>query len=482
VALGASGGLEADHVFVVGLHAGLEGEQPEDAVPEALLHEPLPADDELTRLHALRQRLYVAASRARAQLVLCYPASLGERELPAVAHDLVELARLAVGAEWEDRDEELFGPAEALQSTYRMLLTEVLEGTMRAGSRLAELRFDTDLDVSHAVVRYLELLKVASLIARVDHGQAGDQVEGVAEALRDVNVRIAGAVTGEQREIFGSSPLDGYLLDAARDARRRGQVIAARDEPSLERFLPMRGDGVLLSATDIDTYRTCPLKYKFARVFRIPKEPTLHQRFGIAMHQVLERYHAGDADSTPSVPAPLTELVELLDVAWRRQGFGDSDEERQLRAKADAALARYHEHAVNDRAQPIWFERQFTFKLGPHLLRGRVDRVDRLAGGDYELIDYKTGRPKTADQLADDVQLSLYTVAAREAWGLQDARGAYWYLLDDVKVAVPGDEDWIRDVAGQVAAGIRAQEFEPTPSPAACSLCDYRLACPAAER
>ena len=50
----------------------------------------------------------------------------------------------------------------------------------------------------------------------------------------------------------------------------------------------------MLSASDIDTYRTCPLKYKFARVFRIPQEPTIHQRFGILVHQVLERFHALD--------------------------------------------------------------------------------------------------------------------------------------------------------------------------------------------
>ena len=47
----------------------------------------------------------------------------------------------------------------------------------------------------------------------------------------------------------------------------------------------------MLSASDIDTYRICPLKYKFARVFRIPQEPTIHQRFGIVLHQVLERFH-----------------------------------------------------------------------------------------------------------------------------------------------------------------------------------------------
>ena len=34
----------------------------------------------------------------------------------------------------------------------------------------------------------------------------------------------------------------------------------------------------------------------------------------------------------------------------------------------------------------------------------------------------------------------------------------------------------------EVGAGIGAQGFEPTPSYAACSRCDYRIACPAAER
>ncbi len=472
--LDASGGLEVDHVFVLGLRAGLAAQSGE-AIPDALLQEPLPPDGESTRAAMLRQRLYGAVSRARRRAVLSYSAAADRG--PAIAPaEPVEAARRILAAVWEDRDEELFGPAETLQSTYRLLRDELLEGTMRAGGRLGELRFDTDLDVSHAVVRYLELLKLAALLARPE-GQ------GVAEALRDVNVRISQAVTAEQREIFTSSPLDDYLLDAERDVRRRAQVMAARDEPSLERFLPLRGDGVVLSASDIDTYRTCPLRYKFARVFRIPQEPTLHQRFGILIHQVLERYHAAADPGAP--PAPLAELLGLLEAGWRRGGFGDSEEERQLRGKAAAALARYHERAGSEESQPVWFERSFTFRLGPHLLRGRVDRVDRLPSGEYELIDYKTGRPKTAEQLAEDVQLSLYAIGAREAWSLEASRGAYYYLLDDQKVAVPGDEEraeWIRSVAGEVAAGIKAQEFEPTPSIQACSMCDYRLVCPAAER
>ncbi|HUY58491.1 MAG TPA: ATP-dependent DNA helicase [Solirubrobacteraceae bacterium] len=479
LALDVAGGLEVDHVFVLGLRASIAGSSALDCepVPDALLREPLPADDDATRRARLRQRLYVAVSRARERAVLVYAAS-GERGAQVAPLPAIEAARAALGGEWLDLTEDLFGPAETLHSTYRLLRDELMEGTTRAAGRLAELRLDTDLDISHAVVRYLELLKLAALIARDDVSDG----QGMAEALRDINVRIEQAVTADQREIFTSSLLDEYLLDAERDVRRRAHVIAARDEPSLARFLPMRGDGVLLSATDIDTYRVCPLRYKFARVFRIPQEPTLHQRFGIAVHQVLERYHGQEEHEDLG---PLAELLALLDTSWRRAGFGDSDEERQLRQKATVALTRYHERALQDPGRPVWFERQFSFKLGPHLVRGRVDRVDRLPTGEYELIDYKTGRPKSAGQLATDVQLSLYAIGARESWGLEATLGAYYYLLDDEKVAVSGDPeraDWIRNVAIEVAEGINAQEFEPTPSPRACKMCDYRLVCPAAER
>ncbi len=474
VSLEGAVALEASHVYLTGLHGGLAvplGER----IPEALLSPQVATEQAQSRRLALRRALYAAITRARRRVVLCYP-SVNDRGAALPSSPLAEAAREAVGGEWEDKQEELFGPAETLHSTYRLLRDELLEGTMRTAGRLGELRFDTDLDVSHAVVRYLELLKLAALIARV----GGDDNQNVAEALRDVNARLLQAVTAEQREILSSSALDDYLLDAERDARRRTQAIAARDEPSLEPFLPKRGDGVVLSASDIDTYRTCPLKYKFARVFRIPQEPTIHQRFGILVHQVLERFHGGSGNG-----GTLPELLGLLDAGWRRNGFGDSEEERQLRGKAAASLERYWDRFQSEEAEPVWFERAFTFRLGPHLLRGRVDRVDRLPGGEYELIDYKTGRPKSAAQLTDDVQLSLYAVGAREAWSLEASQQAYYYVLDDEKVAVPADggdrSEWVREVAVEVAEGILSQGFEPTPSYAACSMCDYRLMCPAAE-
>jgi RecB family exonuclease len=363
-------------------------------------------------------------------------------------------------------------PDGELQATFQLLRDEVLGGVARIGGRLGELRLDTDLDISHGVVRYLELLKLSALLQRPDGQSLG-------EALADVNTRLLAATTPLEREIFQTSTLD-QTLDVDCDDRARAQALIPREEHSLVPFLPRKGIGLALSASDIQTYRSCPLRYKFARVLRIPTEQTIHQRFGIVVHQVLERYHA-DRRTT------LAQMLELLDSSWRRSGFGDSPHERELYDKASSALTRYHARLRDDDAEPVWFERQFDFRLGPHHLRGRVDRVDRVAGAEdaeYELIDYKTSRPKTAEQLADDVQLSLYALAAREAWQLESSRQAYYYVLDDLKVPVPRgerDAEAVKSIVLEVGDGILAQEFEPTPSRGACSICDYRIVCPAAE-
>jgi len=478
MAFDAVKGAEFEHVYALGLMAArLPGPRRRlvEPIPDALIKESLPPESKAVHEAAMRRLAHVVMTRARRRLVLAYPerAERGGIQAPS---PFVEEARAAVGGEWEPRAEELFGPAETLQSTFRLLRDELLTTVAQVGGRLGELRFDTDLDVSHAVVRYLELIKLSALLERT-----GADGQSVAEALPEVNARLLQAATAEQREILETSALDEYLLDAERDEKLRARAVAARTEPSLESFLPRRGEGLVLSASDIETYRTCPLKYKFARVFRIPSEPTLNQRFGILVHQVLERFHQLDGP----VAGSLDELHRLLEAGWRRGGFGDSDEERQLRRKAGVALERYWSRFRSESADPVWFERGFTFALGPHTLRGRVDRVDRLPEGGYELLDYKTGRPKTPAQLRDDVQLAVYALAAREAWELEASRQSYYYVLDDEKVPLPPgalDRDWISETVFTVADGILGQGFEPTPSYSACSVCDYRIACPAAER
>ena len=471
IAMRAARGLEFDHVFAVGLGAeAMPGRRPRragegsGAPPEASVR-----DHEA----AMRRLTYVALTRARRSLVVswAHPAA-GEAAATPRPSPFAEEARAAVGGEWEYVEEDLFGPAEGLHSTFRMMRDELLDQVARVGGRLAEMRLDTYLDVAQAGTRYLELLKIAALIERQKQGQ------GVSDALPEVNDVLLQGATSEQRELFETSALDDYLRDGERDERRRAEALGARSQPSLESFLPRRGEGLMLSASDIETYRLCPLKYKFARVFRIPQEPTINQRFGIVVHQVLERFHGQGGGS-------LDELMQLFEASWRRAGFGNRSDDRQFRARAVTALERYWEADREDPGEPVWFERSFSFRLGPHLVRGRVDRVDRLPDGGYELIDYKTGKAKTATELREDIQLSIYQMGARESWQLPTAAQSYLYVLDNEKVPVSHSEDElerVRATVGEVADGILEQRFEPKPSYEICSFCDYRIACPAAER
>ena len=468
-------GLEFDHVFVVGLSAarmpGPFRPQP-DGVPDELLKESLPpggareaAEGEMRRL------LHVAMTRARKGLVLAWAESATPGATPRPS-PFYEEARAALDMEEEVFEEELFGPAEGLHSTFRIMRDELLDTVAQVGGRLGEMRLDTYLDVDQAVSRYLELIKVAALIERAKEGQSVDA------ALPAVNEILVQCATPEQREILEQSALDSWLRDADRDPARRPTTAQNGSEPSLDPFIPRRGRGLMLSASDIDTYRICPLKYKFARVFRIPQEPTIHQRFGIVLHQVLERFHSQGG-------GPLSALMELFEASWRRSGFGDSDDEQQFRERAVEALERYWREDRESEAEPVWFERSFAFRLGPHLLRGRVDRVDRHPDGSYELIDYKTGKAKTEEELHEDVQLSLYQMGARESWRLETSAQSYLYVLTGEKVPVAHSDqelERVKSTVAGIAGGILKQDFEPKPSAEVCRLCDYRIICPAAEK
>ncbi len=434
-------GMEFEHVFVLGLEHGAGAERIGRPARSGLVLARIERGDDG---EARPSEFYAAALAAR-------------------------------GATEESHAEELFGPAEGLHATYRMLREEMLAASWKAGRELSEPRLDTAIDVNRAIARYLELLKLASLAQR-----PGD--EATEEAIEAVNGLLRQVATPEQQAELDASSLDSYLLGSEREREGRRKLISARQEPSLEAFLPRRGDGGLsLSASDLDLYLTCPLKYKFRRVFGIPQEPTINQRFGILIHNVLERFHKDSGDGTEE---GLPRLMDLFESGWRRTGFGSSDDELQFRDRAREAMRLYWERESESDGEPVWLERKFDFRIGEHHVRGRVDRVDRLPDDSHELIDYKTGERKSEADLESDLQLALYRLAAREAWDLEANSGSYYYVLDAEKVAAPvrdDDAERVERTVFEVGEGVLGQDFEPRPSPTVCSWCDYKLICPAAE-
>ena len=120
----------------------------------------------------------------------------------------------------EVHEEEMFGPAEDLHSTYRMMRDEVLEASWRAGRELIEPRLDTPTDLNRAITRYLELLKLSALAQRPGGGLDP-------EAIDAINGLLGQVATPEQIAELGA--LDPRPLPA-------GQRARARPAPAVDRL------------------------------------------------------------------------------------------------------------------------------------------------------------------------------------------------------------------------------------------------------
>ena len=162
---------------------------------------------------------HVAMTRAREALVLSWPERPEEGD--QAPSRIYRAALEAHGGEEEVHEEELFGPAEGLHSTYRMLRDEVLEASWKAGSAISEMRLDTIDDVNTAVARYLELVKLAALIQSPGS-------EAAPEALAAINELLGRVATPEQRIAIEASALDRYVIGSERERETRARAGGAR--------------------------------------------------------------------------------------------------------------------------------------------------------------------------------------------------------------------------------------------------------------
>ncbi len=232
-----------------------------------------------------------------------------------------------------------------------------------------------------------------------------------------------------------------------------------------------------LSYSSISTYETCPAKYKFQYEEKLPTTSSPALAFGDALHRTLHRFHDRPVPVAPSVE----ELHEMLDAEWVDDGYRDPGEEALYREHARQVLAEYHRANAGSFRIPAALEFRFTVEIEGVQLSGVIDRMDRIPGGGYEIVDYKTSRRLPPKAIVDrDLQLSLYYLAAQEIWGIEPERLTLYYLLPGERMTTfrtPADADDLRRRIATVAERIAAGKFEPRANPL-CDWCDFQHVCP----
>jgi putative RecB family exonuclease len=234
---------------------------------------------------------------------------------------------------------------------------------------------------------------------------------------------------------------------------------------------------VRLSYSSISTYETCPAKWRFQYEQRLPTGPSPALSFGASLHRALHRFH----DRPVPVAPGLGELLEFLDQEWVSEGFRDPNEEVLYRDHAREVLQHYHGDNAADYRIPAALEHRFQIEIEGVTLSGVIDRMDRLPGGGYEIIDYKTNRrlpPKW--RIDQDLQLSIYALAAREVWGIEPERLTLYYLLPGQRMTTIRTSEHLEELRRRIATvaeRIGAGMFEPRENPL-CNWCDFQDRCP----
>ena len=266
------------------------------------------------------------------------------------------------------------------------------------------------------------------------------------------------------------------------------------------------GPAVRLSFSGISTYRECPRQYQYRYVHQLPVAATAEAQYGTILHAALMRLGRLRM-AEPEVTS--VALDRLYDEVWDELPFPDPRRLPALRALGRRQLERYRLEG-GFLARPAMVEQSFTAELDGWKLRGIIDRVDpppTLEGGGqasghrkrasatappgaeepqlgrWRIIDYKTGDPMPASRLRRDLQLALYALGARRALGLGELELEIVYLKDASRILLPAGDKLLAEaesVGREVAEAVDAGRYEPRPERRRCSLCPYRLACPAA--
>ncbi|MFA6194645.1 MAG: UvrD-helicase domain-containing protein [Patescibacteria group bacterium] len=258
------------------------------------------------------------------------------------------------------------------------------------------------------------------------------------------------------------------------------------------------------SFSQLAAYSTCPLQYKYAFILKVPASTDKASLiFGRVLHNTLYNFllpllserkvlqgdlfsgletSAGKAAKKKAEDNLLSEkrLMELYAEFWQADGYASKEEREKYKIKGREALKKFLIAYKSDAVHEILFlEKKFSFKIGLDVIKGAIDRVDKLSDGTLEIVDYKTGKNKEKLEFKDKRQLILYQLFLEEFLGVKVSALSYYYLESGEKRSFVASEKDITKVRTEILAEIAAikkRDFTPTPS-LMCQFCDFNSIC-----
>jgi len=247
-----------------------------------------------------------------------------------------------------------------------------------------------------------------------------------------------------------------------------------------------------LSFSQLEAFNNCPLQYKFNFILHIPVLAKSNFIFGRVMHNTLREFLSvlaqgvekqgslfGEVSQNKKNPT-WSDLQKIYEKQWQDDGYESKQEREEYYKKGKESLKIFYANLEkNGWPSVVFLEKMFTMVLHGYYFKGTIDRVDKLDNGTYEVIDYKTGKPKEKLEYNNKKQLLLYKIALEDGLGIKISKLSFYFLENGEMVSFEStdklEEKFKKDILDTISE-MKKGEFKANPGPL-CSYCDFSDIC-----
>lgn len=244
-----------------------------------------------------------------------------------------------------------------------------------------------------------------------------------------------------------------------------------------------------ISYSALETFKQCPLKFKFQYVDKIKTPKSKEALFGTLVHKTLKILHE------PGLIIPTeAEFLKIFADNWDSTPYGEEQQASLAFAQGIKMLKDYYAKNYPSQFNVVALETLFEAPVQSggetHIITGKIDRIDKIPDDLFEVIDYKTTKKMPSQESVNkDLQLSLYHLGVASRWPsfVQEKRPlkvSLYYLKHGEKLSslrnaqdLKATQEGIIKNIESITSANQAEKFEPRPS-ALCDWCEYQKWCP----
>ncbi|MCD6318340.1 ATP-dependent helicase [Candidatus Aerophobetes bacterium] len=311
---------------------------------------------------------------------------------------------------------------------------------------------------------------------------------GMTRAMRELYLTSAKDYGGKREKRVSQFVLEALNLSSKKVSSHKTPALeviersAPKEKGKEGTYLKIPDDEVLtLSYFQVDDYLTCPLKYKYIHVLRVPILQHQAVIYGKALHDAVQYYYKVKLSGRE---VKEEEIIEVFENSWINEGFMSEEHERKRLEEGRKTLQSFYQRAKEERFLPTYIEKEFNFMLGKNRIVGRWDRVD-IIDGDAYIIDFKSSRienKKRADKRTkESLQLCIYALAYQRIFGKLPKKVQLHFLgTGVVGEAELKERDLNKTIQKiqQASVGIRSRSYKAKPEYMSCRWCAYQKICP----